>query len=96
MPDRSGFNRHLLPRRGRALIGISAIDIRSQLRDLQAEDLFPVVEIEEGDWYDADQVEDTLLALTEAVGSRGYAFVDVSPQVETEPRGQDRRRDLRR
>ena len=61
---------------------VAAIDIQSRLRDLAPEDLFPIVEIEEGDWYDADQVEDTLLALTEVVGSRGYAFADVSPQVE--------------
>ena len=61
---------------------VSAIDVRSRLRDLAPEDLLPVVEIEEGDWYDADQVEDTLLALTEVVGSRGYAFVDVTPQIE--------------
>jgi outer membrane protein insertion porin family len=81
MPDRSGFIVTFSLEEGERY-RVSAIDIRSRLRDLAAEDLRPAVEMEEGDWYDADQVEDTLVALTEAVGSRGYAFVDVSPQVE--------------
>ena len=61
---------------------VAAIDVQSSLRDLAPEDLVPIVQIEEGDWYDADRVEDTLVALTEVVGSLGYAFVDVRPQVE--------------
>ncbi len=81
MPDRSGFIVTFSLEEGERY-RVSAIDIQSQLRDLAPEDLRPVVEMEEGDWYDADEVEDTLLALTEAVGSLGYAFVDVSPQVE--------------
>ena len=81
MPDRSGFIVTFSLEEGERY-RVSAIDIQSQLRDLAPDDLFPVVDIEEGDWYDADQVEDTLLALTEAVGSRGYAFVDVRPLIE--------------
>ncbi len=61
---------------------VAAIDIESQLRDLAPEELLPVIEIEVGDWYDAEQVEETLVALTEVVGSRGYAFVDVQPRVD--------------
>ena len=81
MPDRSGFIVTFSLEEGERY-RVSAIDIQSRLRDLAPEDLLPVVEMEEGDWYDADQVEDTLVALTEAVGSRGYAFVDVSPRIE--------------
>ena len=80
-PDRSGFIVTFSLEEGERY-RVTAIDIESRLRDLAPEDLFPIVEIEEGDWYDADQVEDTLVALTEVVGSRGYAFVDVTPQIE--------------
>ena len=80
-PDRSGFVVTFSLEEGERY-RVAAIDIQSRLRDLSPEDLRPVIEIEEGDWYDADQVEDTLVALTEVVGSRGYAFVDVSPEVE--------------
>ncbi len=61
---------------------LDGIDITSELRDLSPETLFPVVELESGEWYDADEVEDTVLALTEAVRGRGYAFVDVRPRTE--------------
>ena len=61
---------------------VAALDIDSRLRDLTPEDLLPVVEIEAGDWYDAEQVEESLVALTEVIGSRGYAFVDVQPRVD--------------
>ena len=81
MPDRSGFIVTFSLEEGERY-RVSSIDIQSELRDLAPDDLFPVVAIEEGDWYDADEVEDTLIALTEAVGSRGYAFVDVRPVIE--------------
>ena len=61
---------------------LDGIDITSELRDLSPETLFPIVELESGEWYDADEVEDTVLALTEAVRGRGYAFVDVRPRTE--------------
>ena len=61
---------------------VATIDIESQLRDLAPEQLLPTVEIVAGDWYDAEQVEETLVALSEVVGSLGYAFVDVQPRVE--------------
>ena len=80
-PDRSGFIVTFSLEEGERY-RVAAVGIESRLRDLAPEDLLPIVEMEEGDWYDADQVEDTLVALTEVVGSRGYAFVDVSPVVE--------------
>ena len=81
MPDRSGFIVTFSLEEGERY-RVAAIDIQSRLRDLAPQDLLPVVEMEEGDWYDADQVEETLVALTEAVGSLGYAFVDVRPRIE--------------
>src|SRR5260370_7560822 len=35
----------------------------------------------EGDWYDASAVEKTVTALSDLVGSLGYAFVDVRPNI---------------
>lgn len=57
------------------------IDINVGLRNLGPEKLREFLTVEEGDWYDADQVEETIKALTDAVGSLGYAFVDIRPQV---------------
>ena len=80
-PDRSDFVITFSLEEGERY-RVAAIDIESRLRDLSPEQLLPIVEMEVGDWYDADLVEETLLALTELVGSRGYAFVDVSPRIE--------------
>ena len=80
-PDRSDFIVTFSIEEGERY-RVAAIDVESQLRDLAPEQLLPTVEIEAGDWYDAEQVEVTLVALSELVGSLGYAFVDVQPRVE--------------
>lgn len=61
---------------------IGTVDVESMLRDLDPETLRPTLGVTSGDWYDADEVEETVQALTETVGSRGYAFVDVVPRIE--------------
>ena len=57
------------------------IEVQARLRGLKAEDLFESIEIEEGDWYAADDLEKTLEVLTNVVGTLGYAFVDVRPRI---------------
>ena len=80
-PDRSNFVITFSLEEGQRY-RVAAIAIESQLRDLTPEHLLPIIKLETGEWYDADGVEDTILTLTEAVGSRGYAFVDVRPRIE--------------
>lgn len=58
------------------------IDVTNQIPDVKVEDLKPLVTVAEGDWYNADQVDKTISALTEALGNRGYAFVDIQPRVK--------------
>lgn len=58
------------------------IDIVSSLKDLDPESLRSRVVTDEGDWYNADEVEETITNITEAVGDLGYAFVDVAPRVD--------------
>jgi outer membrane protein insertion porin family len=56
-------------------------DLTSKIPDIDPETLKPVIELETGDWYNADAVDDTIVAITNAVGDLGYAFVDVRPIV---------------
>ncbi|MDF1748630.1 MAG: outer membrane protein assembly factor BamA, partial [Alphaproteobacteria bacterium] len=56
-------------------------DLTSKIPDIDPEKLKPAIELETGDWYDADAVDDTIVAITNAVGDLGYAFVDVRPIV---------------
>ncbi len=58
------------------------VTVKSALKDLKAEELQPLVaDLEEGDWYNADQVEEIVQKLTDAVGNKGYAFTDIRPQL---------------
>jgi outer membrane protein insertion porin family len=57
------------------------IDLESKIKELNVSELRPLVAANEGDWYNADEVEKTITALTDALGNRGYAFVDVQPRV---------------
>ncbi|MBU6165516.1 MAG: outer membrane protein assembly factor BamA [Alphaproteobacteria bacterium] len=58
------------------------VELESQLRDVKAKEFKPIIRIKEGDWYDAQQIENTVETLTETAGLLGYAFADVRPQFE--------------
>ncbi|MGH6920277.1 MAG: outer membrane protein assembly factor BamA [Geminicoccaceae bacterium] len=55
------------------------IALDSRLRDLEPEQLRALLQTETGDTYNADQIEDSILALTEEIGELGYAFVEINP-----------------
>jgi outer membrane protein insertion porin family len=55
------------------------IGLESRLRDLEPEQLRGLLKTETGDVYNADQVEESVTALTDEIGKLGYAFVDVEP-----------------
>lgn len=52
-------------------------DVVSKITEVQAEQFLDIIEIEPGDWYDTELIDDTALAITDAVGNLGYGFVDV-------------------
>jgi outer membrane protein insertion porin family len=59
---------------------LGKIGVKSAIKDLKAEELEPVIQsLSTGEWYNADDIENTIQALTDAVGTKGYAFVDVRP-----------------
>lgn len=58
------------------------IDVEAGLRDLDGESLKGDLEMEEGDWYDADLIDKTIDDLSTKVSDLGYAFVDVRPRVK--------------
>ncbi|WP_340119107.1 outer membrane protein assembly factor BamA [Pelagibius sp. 7325] len=58
------------------------IGLQTGLRNLDPEVLRSELTTEEGDWYDASEVDKTIEVLTDAVGDLGYAFVDIRPRVQ--------------
>lgn len=57
------------------------VDIQSTLRDLKPEQIRGSVSTEEGAWYDADQVDQSVQQMTDRIGALGYAFVDIRPRI---------------
>ncbi|MDA8231249.1 MAG: outer membrane protein assembly factor BamA [Magnetospirillum sp.] len=83
-PDREGFFITFTIDEGkRYKFGTS--DIKAQLKDLKVDELRPLLVSKPGDWYNGDQVEKIVQNLTDAAGSRGFAFVDVRPEVKRNP-----------
>lgn len=81
LPDREGFIVTFTVEEGeRHRFG--TIDVISNLPKLDPAALEQHVMTEEGEWYNAQLVEDTIDNLTEAIGNLGYAFVEVSPRIE--------------
>ena len=60
---------------------ISNIDIASEITDVNPDDFKQYVEFEVGDWYNNEKVEKTITALTDELGKKGFAFVDVNPEL---------------
>ncbi len=57
------------------------IKLTSSLKDMKTEDLKQQITVKQGDWYNADAVEDSIDKLTDETGERGYAFTDIRPRV---------------
>ncbi len=79
-PDRKNFFISFMVEEGeRYAVGNVGLDIR--LKDLKAEAISESIDIAEGDWYDAERVEKIIGKLTNEIGSLGFAFIDIRPQV---------------
>ncbi|MFN4088440.1 MAG: outer membrane protein assembly factor BamA [Alphaproteobacteria bacterium] len=80
-PDRSAFVITFTVEEGERY-RFGSVDATSQLPDLSADQVRPLIAIREGSWYNATQVEQTVEKLNEEIGKFGYAFVDVRPRVQ--------------
>ena len=79
-PDRTGFFvTYAIDEGVRYRVG--KVDVVSNIHNLDAASVRPLVEVEEGDWYDGDVVERVAQALQDAANLRGYPFVDVQPRI---------------
>lgn len=58
------------------------VRIQSMIKDVDVAALSGQVQQEKGDWYNTDLAERSVYALTEELGKKGFAFVDVTPELE--------------
>ncbi len=80
-PDREGFILTFTVEEGDQYT-FGKIDVITSLRNLDPSVLRSRVVTEEDDTYNADEIEESITNLTEAVGDLGYAFVDIRPRVD--------------
>lgn len=80
-PDRKNFYVTFTLSEG-ARYKVGKVDVKSNIADLDASQLKNIVTFKPGDWYRASAIENTINALTDELGNRQYAFVDVVPTVE--------------
>ncbi|MGH7012759.1 MAG: outer membrane protein assembly factor BamA [Stellaceae bacterium] len=57
------------------------VDLINELKEINPTILKALITTKQGDWYNADAVDDTIHAITNGLGNRGYAFVQVQPRV---------------
>jgi outer membrane protein insertion porin family len=60
---------------------LGKVDVDVKLKGYDKERLKPVILTQPGDWYNAKEIDDTINAITDAVGNAGYAFIDVNPRI---------------
>lgn len=61
---------------------INDIQIKSEIADVNVESMYEVVDFEKGDWYDDTKIDKTIEAITEELGKKGFAFVNVVPDLQ--------------
>ena len=58
------------------------INISSGVRNVEVDRLKPLIEFKKGDWYDKTLIAKTIQNIKDEIGTRGYAFVQVRPEVK--------------
>lgn len=60
---------------------IGKIELKSNIKDLDANTLTKVVQFRTGDWYKMSDIEKSVTKMTTELGNRQFAFVDIQPGV---------------
>jgi outer membrane protein insertion porin family len=79
-PDRTSFYLTFTVQEGQRF-KVGKVDIDSKIRELPSAQLRPLVAAQPGDIYSQDAVQKAIDALTNAAGTRGYAFAEVHPRL---------------
>ena len=84
LPDRSGFAVNFILNEGQRY-RVEDIAINSEIENVDLEELRQTFDFGDDRWYDVRALEQGLLNITNTLGSFGYAFVNVEPEVMTNP-----------
>ena len=87
LPDRTGFAVSFILNEG-ARYKVNDISIDSQIENVDLEALRQLFDFGDDGWYDVRALEQGLLDITNELGALGYAFVNIEPDVITDPEAQ--------
>jgi outer membrane protein insertion porin family len=59
------------------------IDVSANLRGVNTKELFTLINFQKGDQYDNTKIDKAVDKITDAVGNRGFAFVEVKPKINS-------------
>ena len=77
-PERNGFFVTFTVDEG-SRYKFGKIGLVNELKEIKPAFLQALITTKQGDWYNADEVDNTIHAITRALGNLGYAFVQVQP-----------------
>ena len=84
LPDRSGFVITFLIDEG-VRYKVNNIKVTSEIENIDLDALKNLMTFGDDSWYDVRRLEQGLLDISNQLGVFGYAFVDVTPEIKTDP-----------
>ena len=84
-PDRKSFYINFTVDEG-VRYRFGKIYVESKIRELPAAQLRPLIDAQTGDIYSQEDVQKAIDALTNAAGTKGYAFAEVHPRLKRNPK----------
>ena len=84
LPDRSGFAITFLVNEG-IRYQVEGITVASEIEGIDTAELQQLFDFGDDRWYDVRSLEQGLLDVSNRLGSFGYAFVNVVPEIKTNP-----------
>ena len=84
LPDRSGFAITFLVNEG-VRYQVGTVSVASAISGVDTDELQQIIEFGDDKWYDVRALEQGLLDISNRLGSFGYAFVNVTPEIKTNP-----------
>ncbi|MDC0992943.1 outer membrane protein assembly factor BamA [Alphaproteobacteria bacterium] len=84
LPDRSGFAISFIVNEG-IRYRVGTVSVASEISGVDIDELRQIIEFSDDKWYDVRALEQGLLDISNWLGSFGYAFVNVTPEIKTNP-----------
>jgi len=84
LPDRTGFAVNFLLQEGQRY-KVNEITVNSNIENVDTSELASLFEFGDDNWYDVRALEQGLLEITNNLGALGYAFVNLDPEIVTNP-----------